>query len=137
MKAKKKEEVEPKKAARRRKSESDDSEKMGAGTREDFLDALRDALGLVFMACKRVGITYDQYRAWLDESPEFAREVELVGELALDFVEGKALEEIRNGNARLIQFYLQTKGKKRGYDPDGEGGKKPVVALLSADEMEY
>ena len=104
---------------------------MGAGTREDFLDALRDALGLVFMACKRVGITYDQYRAWLDESPE------LVGELALDFVEGKALEEICNGNARLIQFYLQTKGKKRGYDPDGEGEKKPVVALLSADEMEY
>ena len=102
-----------------------------------FLAELRASLGLVSLACQKTGATFEQYESWLATEPGFAREVELIEEFALDFVECKAYEEIRKGNARLIQFFLETKGKKRGYDVRAENDKAPVVALLSAEEMEY
>ena len=36
-------------------------------------------------------------------------------EKTLDFVEGKAIQRINEGDNAMIRFYLATKGKKRGY----------------------
>ena len=105
--------------------------------KERLLDALEETLGIALFACRRAEIEYDDYRAWLRDDPEFARRVDLIDEIALDFVEGKALDEIKNGNARLIQFYLQTKGKARGYDPTASNAPRQTVAFLSPEEMEY
>lgn len=105
--------------------------------KERLLAALEETLGIALFACRRAEIEYDDYRAWLRDDPEFARRVDLIDEIALDFVEGKALDEIKNGNARLIQFYLQTKGKARGYDPTASNAPRQTVAFLSPEEMEY
>lgn len=106
-----------------------------------LLEALREALGIALFACKRAEVSYDEYLEWRREDPEFARQVTLIDERALDFVEGKAFEEIRNGNARLIQFFLETKGRGRGYakEPPEKPRKKAPSPLefLSPEEMEY
>ncbi|MDO5566057.1 MAG: hypothetical protein Q4G59_05325, partial [Planctomycetia bacterium] len=47
--------------------------------------------------------------------PAFARQVEACREAALDFVEARMFERIDKGDARLIRFYLETRGKDRGY----------------------
>lgn len=107
-----------------------------------LLAALAETLGIALFACKRVGASYEEYLAWRREDAEFARQVELIEERALDFVEGKAFEEIKKGNARLIQFFLQTKGRSRGYARENAKEKAAPKAdspleFLTGDELEY
>ena len=106
-----------------------------------LLAALADALGIALFACKRVDVPYDEYLAWRRDDPEFARQADLIDERAIDFVEGKAFEEIKKGNARLIQFFLQTKGRGRGYarETAKEKASKPASPLdfLTDDELGY
>ena len=108
-----------------------------ASARDALLDALRESLGVAYFACKRANVDYEQYLQWRRDDLEFARKVASIEELALDFVEGKALEAIRDGNARLIQFYLQTKGRSRGYAPKEEDAPSQTVAFLTQEEMEF
>ena len=113
--------------------------------KNDFLDELLRSLGCALAACQRAGVTRQECRRWLQEDDEFAQRVQGIAEDALDFVEGKMLEEIKRGNAQLIKFYLEAKGKARGYgkreNAEDRAGKKnaektPVV-FLTRDEMEY
>ena len=109
--------------------------------KSELLAALADALGIALFACKRADVPYEEYLAWRRDDPEFARQVDLIEERAIDFVEGKAFEEIKKGNARLIQFFLQTKGRARGYarETAKEKASKPASPLdfLTDDELGY
>ncbi len=80
-----------------------------------FLKELEKAMGVVTTACKESGIGRTQYYTWLKEDPDFAKSVEEVPELQMDFVESQLLKKIKDGSDQAIIFYLKTKGKKRGY----------------------
>ncbi|MBQ2788835.1 MAG: hypothetical protein IJE97_04305, partial [Thermoguttaceae bacterium] len=58
-------------------------------------------------------------------------------ERALDFVESKMFQAIQNGDVRLIQFYLSTKGRKRGYAPKTDVETGPVVLQISQEEADF
>lgn len=108
----------------------------------DLIAALELSFGVAAFGCQRANVPYQEYWRLMKEDPDFAAAAKLNAERALDFVEGKALEEIRKGNARLIQFYLQTKGKARGYGREHETKEKPSkspspLSYLGEDEMEY
>ena len=109
--------------------------------KSELLAALADALGIALFACKRAAVPYEDYHAWRRDDPEFARQADLIDERAIDFVEGKAFEEIKKGNARLIQFFLQTKGRARGYARETAKEKTPAPAspldFLTDDELGY
>ena len=80
-----------------------------------IIEALEKSLGVVTTACKKVGIGRTQFYNWLKEDYEFAKEVKDIENIALDFVESKLFENIRDGKTSEMIFYLKTKGKSRGY----------------------
>lgn len=86
-----------------------------AAKQKAFLDALYSTLGVVSQACRASQISRGTYYKWMEEDEEFARKVEDLGEVALDFVESNLFKQIKKGVPGSTIFYLKTKGKKRGY----------------------
>jgi hypothetical protein len=83
--------------------------------KESLLAALEQSLGVVTVACKKADIPRSTYYKWLNEDNIFAKEVKDIENIALDFVESKLFENIRDGKTSEMIFYLKTKGKSRGY----------------------
>tara|TARA_R100000951_G_C2625269_1_gene175778 strand:- start:917 stop:1279 length:363 start_codon:yes stop_codon:yes gene_type:complete len=83
--------------------------------KESLLKALEQSLGVVTVACKKADIPRSTYYKWLKEDEAFAREVEDIDNVALDFAESKLHEQISNNVPSSTMFYLKTRGKKRGY----------------------
>ena len=81
---------------------------------ELFLQELGENLGVVSKTLTKVKVTRGEYNQWLNNK-EFKTRVDEVGELSVDYVENKLLTQIQKGDMNAIQFYLKTKGKKRGY----------------------
>jgi predicted DNA-binding transcriptional regulator AlpA len=80
-----------------------------------IIEALEKSLGVVSTACKTVGVGRTTFYGWLKDDPEFAQQVDDIQNIALDFVESKLFENIKQGKTSEMIFYLKTKGKKRGY----------------------
>jgi hypothetical protein len=80
-----------------------------------MLEALEKSLGVVTTACKSVGIGRTTHYMWLDEDPEYRRDVESISDIAVDFAESSLHKQIKEGNPTSTIFFLKTKGKKRGY----------------------
>ena len=80
-----------------------------------MIEALEKSLGVVTTACKQVGIGRTIFYGWLQEDNEFAKEVDDIQNIALDFAESQLHRQIGDGNTTATIFYLKTKGKKRGY----------------------
>lgn len=81
---------------------------------ELYLQSLENSLGIISVALRVSGVEKDEYISWLDNK-EFTRRLELVSETSIDYVENKLLGLINKGDLSAIQFFLKTKGKKRGY----------------------
>ena len=98
-----------------------------------ILEALEKSLGVVTTACKIVGIGRTQFYQWLKDDEVFASEVKDIENIALDFVESKLFENIRDGKTSETIFYLKTKGKSRGYverqEITGIGGMPPKIEI--------
>lgn len=86
-----------------------------AKRKEVYLKVLEDALGNVSVATKTCGITRQSHYDWIQKYPKFAEAVEAIQDVAIDFVEGSLMRNIKEGKETSIIFYLKTKGKKRGY----------------------
>lgn len=80
-----------------------------------IIEALEKSLGVVTSACKAVGIGRTQFYNWLKDDIDFARQVNDIQNIALDFAESQLHKQIKEGNTTATIFYLKTKGKKRGY----------------------
>ena len=106
--------------------------------KEDLLQALEKALGVVSTACKKVGIGRATFYRWLKEDKDFSEEVQAIQDVALDFAESKLFEQIQDGSTAATIFYLKTKGKRRGYverqELEHSGGDKPVNIKLVIDD---
>ena len=102
-----------------------------------FLEALAAAAGIVLTACESVNVSRSTYYRWYKEDAAFAERVDEISEEQLDFVEGKLLKSIKEGDTTAIIFYLKTKGKKRGYSekqPPKEETLQTQTAAAIVDE---
>lgn len=99
--------------------------------KERMLIALKQTLGIVTPALEMAGISRPTYYDWLKKDEKFKSLVDEIQEVQVDFVESKLMDGIQNGNAQLIQYYLTSKGKARGYksrftkDDDDQRGQLP------------
>lgn len=80
-----------------------------------MLQALRNTLGNVTMACKASNIARQTHYEWLYTDPEYKSEVDSILDEQGDFVENKLLQAIKDGDTTAIIFYCKTKLKSRGY----------------------
>jgi len=83
-------------------------------SQELFLSVLEKSLGIVSIALQKADVSRDEYVGWQDNI-EFKRRLDLINDTSVDYVENKLLALINKGDLSAIQFYLKTKGKKRGY----------------------
>jgi hypothetical protein len=108
--------------------------------KERALNALSKSLGVVSEACKVANMPRSTFYLWIENDPEFAKAVEDIREESIDFVESKLFERIKGyehnedkiflsegepviiptkkhypPSEKLIEFYLKTKAKNRGY----------------------
>ena len=83
--------------------------------KKNTIVALEKNLGIVTKTCKAVDIHRSTFYEWYNEDTEFAKQVDSVGDIALDFVESALHKQIEEGIPSSTIFYLKTKGKKRGY----------------------
>jgi hypothetical protein len=79
------------------------------------LIALEKSLGVVTAACKQSGVGRTQFYEWLRTDEEFAKQVEDIRDVTLDFAESALYQQIKKGNTAATIFLLKTKGKGRGY----------------------
>jgi len=93
---------------------------MSKPTRSDILKkklvkALEKSLGVVTTACKSVDVARSTFYDWYNADEDFKKEVDSIGDIALDFAESQLHKQIQGGNPTSTIFYLKTKGKRRGY----------------------
>lgn len=104
--------------------------------KKEFPEILRSCLGIVSTACKKVGIERKTYYNWRYADQSFADACDEVQEYVCDFVEGKLYGLIQQGHPGSIQYYLKTKGRRRGYGESIEltADSKQASLDLTPDE---
>lgn len=111
-----------------------------AEKKHDVLVFLRSSSGIVSIACEKVGISRNTFYKWKREDAEFASAVDEIDERSLDFVEGCMFKAIEGGDSRLIMYYLNNKGRKRGYgvrSPSDDNKSNTITLRISEEESEY
>ena len=86
-----------------------------AHNKKKMLEALEKSLGVVTSASKIVGISRHTHYNYYRDDPEYAKKVDDISNIGLDFAESKLFSLIKDENPTAIIFYLKTKGKHRGY----------------------
>lgn len=83
--------------------------------KKQYLDILRQNMGLVTHACQQFGIARETHYTWYKIDEWFKTEVDNIEKTNIEFVESKLYQLINQGNDKAILFYLKTKGRKFGY----------------------
>ena len=85
---------------------------------KDLLAAIEDSNGFVTTIAARLHCSWHAADNAIKASAAAMQAIKDEEEKTLDFVEGKAIKKINEGDGSMIRFYLATKGKKRGYTYD-------------------
>jgi hypothetical protein len=92
-----------------------------SGKKAVMLNSLEYSLGVVTDAARLAGISRETHYNWMREDEAYKAAVEEIKDVSIDFVESHLFKQIKaetKGSASLIQFYLKTIGKKRGYQTE-------------------
>ena len=82
---------------------------------KDLLTAIEDSNGFVTTIAARLHCSWHAADNAIKASAAALQAIKDEEEKTLDFVEGKAIKKINEGDGAMIRFYLATKGKKRGF----------------------
>ena len=82
---------------------------------KDLLAAIENSNGFVTTIAARLHCSWHAADNAIKASALALQAIKDEEEKTLDFVEGKAIKKINEGDGAMIRFYLATKGKKRGF----------------------
>ena len=85
---------------------------------KDLLAAIEDSNGFITTIAARLHCSWHAADNAIKASALALQAIKDEEEKTLDFVEGKAIKKINEGDGAMIRFYLATKGKKRGFTYD-------------------
>ena len=83
--------------------------------KKKMLEELEYNLGIVSTSCLNADVSRATHYRWLQEDPDYKAYVKDIQEIAIDFVESKLYDKIKEKDTACIIFYLKTKAKHRGY----------------------
>ena len=83
--------------------------------KKKLLESLEKSLGVVTTACKASGLGRTTFYNYYENDKEFAKAVDELQNVAIDFAESQLHKQIQDGVPASTIFFLKTKGKKRGY----------------------
>ena len=86
----------------------------------DLLQAIKGSRGFYSEIAKRLKCEWHTVERAINASAVAQELIREETERTLDFVESKAIDKINEGDSVMIRFYLQTKGKRRGYTTEAE-----------------
>jgi len=87
----------------------------GKQIRASFLKAIVVHKGNISAACKAAGCSRSAYRRYMQNDVDFQNQIDDLIEGGIDYVEDKLLKAIDDGNITAIIYYLNNKGRARGY----------------------
>lgn len=82
---------------------------------KELLEAIKDSRGFKSTIAARLHVDWHTVDKAINASEAAQLAIAAEEETTLDFVEGKAIAKINEGDGAMIRFYLATKGKKRGF----------------------
>jgi hypothetical protein len=110
---------------------------------KDLLAAIKDSRGFKSTIAARLHVDWHTVDKAINASEAAQQAMRDEEETTLDFVEGKAIERIKDNDGAMIRFYLATKGKKRGYkyeerleDDDSNGDESPLNIICDGEEVD-
>jgi len=86
-----------------KKEEREEKKKM-------FLEAYEESKGMTTTSCIRAGITRDTLLAWRQKDKDFDSKVIEIKDKWKEWVEGRLMTLIENGNTAAVMFFLKCKG---------------------------
>ena len=85
-----------------------------------MIQSLRNNLCNVSESCKAANVGRSTHYDWLDKSDTYKKEIKELENDLLDLAEGELLKLIKSGDRSSIFYYLNNKGRERGYMPKTE-----------------
>lgn len=102
-----------------------------------LLESLKEHLGIVTVSCEAVNISRGSYYNWYNNNAEFREKADEILDVQLDFVEFQLIKRIKDGSDTAIIYYLNHKGKKRGYNTDNSPQKQTEpIQIEIVDKIE-
>lgn len=80
-----------------------------------FIEKYRENVGMYWQSVRDLEEEEKDIRLWILRNEWFRDELNRVDEEIADAVERKLLDKITEGSEKSIHYYLDAKGKKRGY----------------------
>lgn len=77
--------------------------------------ALREHNGIVLKAAEACGVTRKTFYRFMEKHPHLQEVREEVDETLLDVAEAHVITDLHAGERKTIRWYLDRKGKDRGY----------------------
>lgn len=107
---------------------------------------LRQCGGIKTVAAEKLNVGRTTLYAFLNEHPEIQEADSEIADELLDVAEGQVVIALRSGDLQTVRWYLELKGKDRGYvrrvETTGKNGgpvetrQKPDLANMSDEELE-
>lgn len=96
---------------------------------EELTCALTKCHGNIKKTAELLNRNYLSVYRYIKKNPEISKIMKLLKEREIDFVEDELMKLIKAGDRTAIIFYLQTKGKERGWSKDIDKGRevKPII----------
>lgn len=104
---------------------------------QQFIDAIPGSGGIISVIANRVGCAWHTAQKYILQYPTVQAAYADETESIVDLAESTVFKAIRDGDVGAAKWYLQTKGKQRGYTErhevtGAEGG--PVIVVNWEDE---
>lgn len=88
---------------------------------EKILEAIKGSAGIKTTITKRLGISYCTLQSYITKYQSVRDALLVEEETVLDMAEGNLFKLIQNGDTTAIFYYLNNKGRRRGYGaPSGK-----------------